>query len=113
MRLASLKAFEELYIEVKKVPKSIINLSNEIKKLSTSQTSQINTEQIENPISEDLKKIICDQIRHNLFVKDKYPNNIKTEKFCRDILIKAFSSNSTYSDRTKWDILWCNLRSHV
>jgi len=42
---------------LEKLSESIINLSNEIKKLSISKTPQINTEQIENPISEDLKVI--------------------------------------------------------
>ncbi|CAG8437658.1 7153_t:CDS:2 [Diversispora eburnea] len=83
-----------------KLSESIISLTNEIKKLNTSQT---NMEQ----------KIIRDNIRRNLFIQDKYPNDIKTEKFCRDILMKLYPSNSTYSDRTKWDTFWCNFRTHA
>lgn len=64
-------------------------------------------------ISEDIKKLLKDSIRRNLFVYEKYPNDLKIEKYCKDLLTKTFPDDKNYKDKQLWDNVWFKLRPFV
>ena len=64
-------------------------------------------------ISEDMKKILKDSIRRNLFVYEKYPGDFKVEKYCKELFTKTFPENQNYKEKQLWDNVWCKLRPFV
>jgi hypothetical protein len=68
---------------------------------------------ITNLISEDIKKLLKDSMRRNLFIYEKYPNDLKIEKFCKELLVKTFPENQNYKDKLLWDNVWFQLRTFV
>jgi len=64
-------------------------------------------------VNENLKKSLKDSIRRNLFIYDKYPSDLKIEKYCRETLNKAHPQNQHYIDRQLWDNIWFKLRQSV
>nr|CAG8602923.1 15111_t:CDS:2 [Entrophospora candida] len=61
-------------------------------------------------ISEDMKKLLKDSIRRNLFVYEKYPGDFKVEKYCKELFNKTFPENQNYKEKQLWDNVWCKLR---
>jgi hypothetical protein len=64
-------------------------------------------------ISEDIKKLLKDSIRRNLFIYEKYPGDFKVEKYCKELLTKTFPENQNYKEKQLWDNVWCKLRPFV
>src|SRR5947208_741077 len=64
-------------------------------------------------VTEDLKKSLKDSIRRNLFIHDKYPTDLKIEKYCKESLSKTYPQNQNYINRQLWDGVWFKLRQPV
>ena len=64
-------------------------------------------------INEDIKKLIKDSIRRNLFVNQKYPSDLTIEKYCKDLLTKTYPQNQNCRDKRLWDNIWFSLRPSV
>ncbi|CAJ0745667.1 11321_t:CDS:2, partial [Entrophospora sp. SA101] len=60
--------------------------------------------------TENIKRIIKDAYRRDLFVKEKYPQDVVIEKFTRQTLMNNFPDDERYSEREKWDVVWFTLR---
>jgi len=82
------------------------------KSLSEQLTNRTNNDNTD-LVTEDLKKSLKDSIRRNLFIHDKYPTDLKIEKYCKESLSKTYPQNQNYIDRQLWDGVWFKLRQPV
>jgi len=82
------------------------------KSLSEQLTNRTNNDNTD-LVTEDLKKSLKDSIRRNLFIHDKYPTDLKIEKYCKESLSKTYPQNQNYIDRHLWDGVWFKLRQPV
>ncbi|CAJ0911829.1 3314_t:CDS:2 [Entrophospora sp. SA101] len=94
------------------------NLSNKIENMSIVMNNLLeemksinrNNSSNEYQVTENIKRIIKDAYRRDLFVKEKYPQDVVIEKFTRQTLMNNFPDDERYSEREKWDVVWFTLR---